>query len=303
MKPILLHIPDSLPERQAWLERQLVGLELGELVVELQAVHQSRPQNEVSTPSLEEAFVGLLPQIMEHGLSVLTEKQLGLLLKNPSLLRELQDAVLEHGSYYWDTVPRSEEFEQRLADSREILSTELAGQSTLAPALNPIRPEHAPSVTGRSGSPRRLALKLVAIAAALFVGITFWMTRPSVPTWGFDRSGILSANLSSAEYLNALATAAGDWFNKRPEEKTAVATRLRQFIHGCDTLINAPHSQLSPEDRAWLIERCRIWKSKLESQLADLEAKRSSAAEVRDTADKTILDLQNALRERAKRVA
>ncbi|MFO1004655.1 MAG: hypothetical protein U0929_01750 [Planctomycetaceae bacterium] len=129
------------------------------------------------------------------------------------------------------------------------------------------------------------------------------MSRPSGPTWGFDRSGILTANLSQREYLSTLATAAGDWFNKRPEDQAALAARLRQFIHGCDTLIHAPHNQLAPEDRAWLVERCREAKSALEVQLADLEANRSSAANVRDSADKAIQKLQEEFRKRADNVA
>ncbi len=303
MKPIILQLPDSFPDRRAWLERQLVGLELGDLVAELVAIHQSRSLNPIPSPSLDQAFADQLPQLLNQGLSVLSEKQLGLLLKHPGLLMELQDAVLEQGGRYWETVPRSEEFEQRIVAERAALSKKLVERPGTAPTANQGGPAPRPLASGSSSPARWKPSTLLAIAAALLIGVTLWMSRPSGPTWGFDRSGILTTNVSAGEYLNSLATAAGDWFNKRPEEPPAVATRLREFIHGCETLIDAPHSQLSPEDRAWLVERCRTWKSTLETQLTALEAQSRTAAETLESADETIRKLQNALRQRASEVA
>ena len=303
MKPIILQLPDSLTDRRAWLERQLVGLELGDLVSELVAVHQARSPHAAPAPTLQQDFAGELPRILQQGLSVLTEKQLGLLLKHPSLLTDLQDAVLERGGSYWDGVPRSDEFESRLVAQRDDLSQQLATGSASTASTKPESPAPRPLVSAVPTPGRWKTSTILAIVAGLAIGVTLWMSRPSGPAWGFHRSGILTANVSASEYLDSLAIAAGDWFNQRPEEPQAVATRLREFIHGCDTLIEAPHSQLSPDDRAWLVERCRTWKSALESQLADLEANRSSAAEVRDATDETILKMQNALHQRAIQAA
>ncbi len=303
MKPIILQLPDSFPDRRAWLERQLVGLDLGDLVAEMVAIHQSRSTLPAPTPSLQQAISGQLPQLLNQGLSVLSEKQLGLLLKHPSLLLELQDAVLEQGGKYWDTVHRTEEFGQRIIAERDALSKKLAGRPGTVPPAKQNGPAPQPLVSGSSRPARWTPSKLLAIAAALLVGVTLWMSRPTGPTWGFDRSGILTANVSSGEYLNSLSTAAGDWFNKRPEEPQAVAARLREFIHGCDTLIEAPHSQLSQDDRAWLVERCRTWKSKIEAQLAALESQRSTPIEVRDATDETVRSMQNVLHQRASNAA
>ena len=69
-----------------------------------------------------------------------------------------------------------------------------------------------------------------------------------------------------------LPSAASDWFKKRPEEPAAVAKRITEFRQGCSMLILAKHAPLSPEDRQWLVERCRLWARKLDDHLVALEA-------------------------------
>jgi hypothetical protein len=300
MKPIILQMPDSFPDRRAWLERQMVGLELGDLVAELAAIHSSRPSESLPTPTLQSAFADQLPELLSQGLSILTEKKFGLLLRHPDLMMELQAVVLEQGGRYWDAIPRADEFGRGILAERAALSELLTNQPIATPLQDLDRIDLRPANQAKVSLTRWSRSKLLAVAVVLMIGMTVWISRPSGSTWGFDRSGILTANVTSEEYLNSLANAAGDWFNKRPEESQAVATRLREFIHGCETLIDAPHSQLMPQDRAWLVERCRVWKSALETQLADLEANRSSALDVRTAGDETILKLQNALRKRAR---
>ncbi|MCA9031098.1 MAG: hypothetical protein KDA66_09840, partial [Planctomycetaceae bacterium] len=68
--------------------------------------------------------------------------------------------------------------------------------------------------------------------------------------------------------------------------------------HGCDTLIRAPHSQLLPEDRIWLVEKCDDWKKKLALQHKSLDAGASSES-VLEEADAVINKLVVALRLKA----
>ena len=75
--------------------------------------------------------------------------------------------------------------------------------------------------------------------------------------------------------------------------------RLREFRRGCETLINAPHTQLSEEDREWLIKRCREWKKKIAEHERTLRSGAKTVEEVRSDADETVRKLMAALRKRA----
>jgi hypothetical protein len=126
--------------------------------------------------------------------------------------------------------------------------------------------------------------------------MAFWPTPPK-PGWGWDRPGALAVDLNAPEYLNHLADGANEWFKKRPETRQDLEQRLREFRRGCDTLIAAPHPQLSDADRDWLVERCRVWSGKLDQHVADLQTG-TELTRVRDAADETIRKLIQALRDR-----
>ena len=297
MKLTSLSLPIDPAERPAWLEAQLVGAELRNLVLELETIRGPRSTT-TSLPNLADVLGSKRTVILRNGLAGLSPQEVASLLQNPRLLLDLQEAVLCEGGPYWQHLVQTSEPRLDTNTQWERISARLDN-------TNPASPSPVAKVAGQSSSPagNKYTLRwLAGLAACAVVAFTLW-TRPNGPTWGFDRSGILTANVSGQEYLESLASAAGDWFNKRPSDSPAVATRLREFIHGCDTLIQAPHSQLSPNDRAWLVERCRTWKATLETQLANLEAHRTSPADTLSAADATIRKLQTALQERATQAA
>ncbi len=311
MNPILLELPQEPVERRRWLERQLVGLDLGDLVVELAAIQRSGPTEAATavTPStLAEACGGQLDTVLQAGLSVLSDPQLASLMRHPRLLCQLQDAILEHGGVYWEAVPRSAELEQRVSAQWSTIELSLDPQ-VRASYTNGSNSRESSSGLGGPGDgtiPRSVRStqrpvekwRWAVLAAAILLGVTLWTSRPATPHRGFDQPELLTANVQPPAYLESLSAAAGDWLPTQPEEPAALAARLREIIHGCDTLIQAPHTQI-PADRDWLVERCQTWKSKFESQLADLEAGRRSALEVRVAVVDTIHALQKTLRFRA----
>jgi hypothetical protein len=67
---------------------------------------------------------------------------------------------------------------------------------------------------------------------------------------------------------------------------------------GCTKVLAAKHEPLTLDDRAWLVERCVAWGTKLDKHLADLQTGRS-IEEVRREADETVDKLAQALRARA----
>lgn len=288
MMPLSLDIPDSPRELNAWIENHLLGVQLGDLVAELHAVHRNHP----GTVSLTEACGGKLDEVLQHGLGRIPVDRVGLLLQHPHLLLELQDAIVQRGGNYWLHRPTPREEQLALASQWKLLEHSISTPLTTVRAVPRNR-----SGIGRS------ALAALLSAAAVFT--VMWFQRdgvmPPAPGWGWDRPGALAANLPPKDYLEHLATGAEDWFKKRPEAAPELARRIGQFRQGCSTLILAEHPSLAAADRDWLRERCRVWAAKLDSHLAAIEAGQN-VTEVRDAADETVNKLINAIRDRAKSV-
>src|SRR5262249_28459122 len=74
---------------------------------------------------------------------------------------------------------------------------------------------------------------------------------------------------------------------------------IAEFRKGCSALIFAPHRPLSPDDRKWLVERCRAWAEKVDKHLTALEAG-GEPIRVRAEMDATVKTLIEKLRERAQ---
>lgn len=281
MKLLALEIPDEADQLGPWLERQVVGCDLSGLVAQLSATRA--PAGE----GLDAILGDQRTAVLQEGLVGLPEEKLRRLLANPLALLELQEAVFIEGGPHWDQLPLE-------ADHRSV--SESVQQRVLGTQNSP----GAASRGGGFGAGTRL---LLALAAALLVGVGFWVLQPpATGGWGFNRSGLLAQSMPADEYLNELADAANDWFNKRPATPDQLAQRLQQFTRGCDTLIAAPHPQLAAEDRSWLVERCRVWRDALQEQMAAVRERQGELAEQQQAADATINKLIDALRTRAQAV-
>lgn len=274
MRLLSLDIPDNHAELARWLESHLVGLELRDLIVELEAISETQKVHS----TLTDLFGKNLSSVLESGLGVLSPIQLRALLANPTVLFELQERVLIDGGDHWESVPISNVHQQAVNRGWERLQP---------PArVKPVRQ-------------RRSLQRLAAVAAIVIFGGIVWLNQPPAgPSWGWDRPGALTVELSGQEYLNHLADSASEWFKKPRDTKVALTKRLSDFRHGCDTLIEAPHRQLSHEDRQWLVEKCKAWSGKLDDHLTALSAGESVAI-VSQSADETINKLILAMRTRA----
>lgn len=298
----LLEMPDNPADWPNWLEQQLVGLELRELVVDLQALSGADGSTTASGPTLEEALAGKLDEALARGLSGAGPDAVRALLNHPHLLLELQERAFSNGSDYWAQLPLSAEHLQRVEKDWEQLVVKVDDDAPVSLLMKQTPREERE--TGR----RALLRQLLAVAAMIAIVAGFWYLRspreaPQIAGWGFDKPGLLQQDLPSAEYLEALAGAAGMWFNTRPDTVADLSQRLQEFRHGCNSLIAAAHPQLTDEDRAWLIERCRVWKGKIEAHLTDLDAGAKPALVIRDEADATVNTLIDALRQRARATA
>jgi hypothetical protein len=298
MKLHALDIPDDPARVPRWLERHLVGLDLAELVAELEAVHGPT----AASPMLGEVLGSRREAVLASGLSALPPHAIGQLLRRPRLLLELQEMVLASGGGYWNRVgPPSDELASRVERGRRSLPALLSGASPGAAPAGPILTPARPVAWYRHPA----FVSLATAASVLALVVVHERTRPVAPItsasvgWGWSRPGALPQDQPPASYLDHLADAAEDWFQTRPDDPLALARRIAEFRQGCSVLILAPHRPLSPADRAWLIEKCRAWAAKLDANLAAVEAG-EDPLRVRDEADATIQGLIGALRERAR---
>jgi hypothetical protein len=290
MNLVVSSIPEDTVALGAWLERHLVGLELAQLIGELQAIHSPLPES----LSVESVLAGRLEEVYQSGLSGLPRELLRKLLTQPSLLFELQELVLTHGGPFWDEVARRNQPVEAIVERgwERLLGVR-------APAAPPIRQREG---SLRKRWFRRALLGGLAAAAIVVAAVSLWQfTRPPARlpvAWGWARPDALPENVSREEYLETLANEAGEWFNKRPETAEALGRRIDEFRQGCSSLLQANHRPLPEADRQWLVERCRKWAEKLDRNLADLQAGKDVEA-VRWETDATINQLIRALRQRA----
>ncbi len=289
MIPISLDIPDTQRELVAWLESHLMGMQLGDLVAELQAVHGDHPDG----PSLEQVCGGQLADVLQSGLGTLEMNRLRQLLQHPRLLLSLQDEIVQRGGDYWMQRPLRREEEIALASQWKLLESE----------MSPTVVAVAPTMTRRGWLGRSAIIAILSSAATLAVAFSLrdrFVPAPA-PGWGWEKPGALTVNLPPREYLDHLANAAQDWFKKRPENAPDLARRISQFRQGCSNLILAEHRALTPADRDWLRERCRAWATKLDGHLAAIEAGEDVTA-VRAAADETVNKLIKAIRDHVQSV-
>lgn len=282
-----LEIPDEDRERALWLERQLVGLDLGDLIAQLLVVQQSS-----ANVSLEEALGPRISEILRSGLSSLSPDEISGLLSCPEILLELQSRIFIEGGAYWQTVSRTPEHLAAVERVNQAVDQQLFGQTT----ANETAPLLAPA--SKTSSAKTWTWPL-GIAAAVLIAAGWWTFRQAPPVgWGFDRPGLLAEADSGPAYLRILADAACEWSKKRPATVAELRTRLQQFDAGCETLIAAEHRQLAPKDRTWLVANCRRWQKEIR-RLVDQLNSGAELSNIRNESDVLVEELRKAILDRA----
>lgn len=101
-KLVLSAFPALRTDLGHWLERQLVGGRLGDLIAELAAVHFATARLKVYLPPLLRGH--RKAAVLNAGFAGLSERRHIALLRHPRLLLDLQELVLAFGGKYWDSV-------------------------------------------------------------------------------------------------------------------------------------------------------------------------------------------------------
>lgn len=310
----VLDIPDDPADMAAWLDRQLAGADLHEVVAELAAVHGAAAGRRPADADEVSRWLGpALPDVLARGTGGLDRRRMGELLRAPRLLPGLQELVFVEGGDYWRELAERASPSGLPAFDVERLASRAsapaaAGDADIGPpAIDRQReavigPGPAPVAAGH-GRRNNGAAILAALAACLLIGVGVWSWRAAAPPaapWGWNRADALAAAAPDA-YLDRLAAGAAEWSAVQPATEAVLAGRLREMLAGCDRLIAAPHEPLAAADREWLVEKCRAWREKLAGHLAALAESHDVAAVQRD-ADATVEKLTAALRARAGEV-
>lgn len=286
----LLNMPDQHSARVQWLEQQLLSDQLGNLVDELSLIATDSPPTQ--------SFDSSRKKVLQQGLRVLSESELHQLLSQPSLLLELQEDILIEGGAYWDRL-KQQSYSSQVQQNQQRLASALGlalPEASDMPDTIPFQPKTSGGWVAWMTS--------MAAAVILFMALwTFWpptqtTTPPKATGWGWNREGALAQTTTPLEYLNQLANAAKEWFNKSPEDAKAFAQRLLQFRQGCSRLILSEHPVLKPEDAQWLKDKCQAWAAKLDAHLALIES--GQFEQGREQTNETIQKLIQALETRAK---
>ncbi|MCI0683315.1 MAG: hypothetical protein L0Y71_14525 [Gemmataceae bacterium] len=124
------------------------------------------------------------------------------------------------------------------------------------------------------------------------VGLTIFRGNELAATfWGWQDPDVFRADLGAAEYYKkSIAAPARQWYDRRPEDRRALARRLTEFRYGCTVLLLAEHKPLIAGEREWLLEKCREWAARCEDLLHEIEDTATDAMAVRAKAD-SLMDL------------
>ena len=93
-----LQIPDGMADMGAWLDELIVSHDLVDTIVELEVLAGDRL---TKVQSLDGVLAGSEEAVLESGLARASEMTLRGLLRQPSLLLELQELVMMQGGDFW----------------------------------------------------------------------------------------------------------------------------------------------------------------------------------------------------------
>lgn len=286
MTLVSLDLPENPEKLAEWVEEFICSEDLlqAAIIWETLASEEARGMPLRFVDLTEDQLV----DIGQHGLKSLSESQLRKLMASPEALVDLQEYVMIQAPLYWQQRSASRQ-ETPLHDARwSQIRHELNRRSEKPDKERPSRSGQATVWSGLAA--------LIAVAASIAVGVWVNLTPPAPQGWGFNKPGVLESSRSETELLENLAAAAHSWFNKRPQNREELITRLKQFDAGCQKLLTARLSALDGKTHNAVDAACQKTRQDIAGQLAQLK----QGADFRSTqaeADETMNNLEQSLRQ------
>jgi hypothetical protein len=297
----IITIPDDQTQWPGWLEQQLVGSHLRELIEELRIVTSGNgsdpvvgevsqpPSRAVAAPLGEILTQEQLTEIAQSGLAAVSASTIRKLLAIPDALLDLQEYVLINGSSHWQNLPVDRQLQTSVERGRMKLNAVIDDHQL------PGRP--APISSGTKKTNRRSLAWIASAAALLLVGVLLWRMQPHPSGRILGTPGLLANNTSSsAEYFQRIAAAGQTWFDEQPADEATMIVLLEQTCKDCQILIDARHEALTAEERDWLVTKCRKWQGDLEQTLTSLKSGKINLETAQADADLIMQKLVNVLK-------
>jgi hypothetical protein len=275
-----LDLPDDRSQWAGWLELQLVGLALGKIVRQLVLLGANR-KPEIS---LREWLGESKRTILTQGLSSISEQQLQVLIRNPSLLIQLQEMVLLEGGEFWEKIPRTEEHLElaKESESKFLASLQVGtpddlrenptGQTENTNELNKVR-------TSTKQSKNNIALWATLAAVAAGLAIVFFNPMPArQPKAFFAAAQLQKVGVEANQTLQQMALQIRNDWQKNSTDRGDLQEQLLAFRDSCEQLIDGPLATtlrtngLHPDQLADVQKRCKDWKAKSTALIESLAA-------------------------------
>lgn len=273
----ILQLPEDVLDWPAWLEAEIAGPDLVDLIAELE--HVSPVKVPVGFNSLEELLADRYEPVLELGLAQATPEQIQTLVNHPRLLVALRDAVLLHESDYWERL--------------FVRAYEKAMQTP---------PDEAPvRLAARKATfSRRTAVVISSLAAAVLFGASVWFTLRPAPTedWGLLADSTYASE-TREQHFQTLANAVDEFLEVETRKSEDLRVRLTQLSRGCERCIEEKHPHLTDLDWQWLISRCERWKLQVDDLAQRLALGEGTAEEIKNESRELVESMSESLRQRA----
>jgi hypothetical protein len=125
MKLLTFDIPTDPTLLPQWLEGHLMGLDLPQVVSELEVLGG---QADGPALALDHVLGAQGEEVLELGLRSLSHEQLRQLMRQPRLLWQLQELVLQQGGDYWTTVPEDPKSKESRRGVWDAITASIAAQ-------------------------------------------------------------------------------------------------------------------------------------------------------------------------------
>ena len=285
MSLVIITIPDHPKDWPDWLEQQLVGMRLGDLVAELQVSAASEERTKLTDILSPEQ----LAEVKDSGLSLLKPTDFQTLFSSPNSLLDLQEEILVNGGEYWQSVPRTKQHQQAAAVATARVQEDLA--------LFEKQPRPIPK---EKSSKKPSWLWLGALAATVLVGFMIWRggtlgPTPAKPGAIIGDPTLLAQNSPTPEqFFQALAESSLAWFDQHPRDSDELDKLMRRLSDNFQQLID--DNPLTDKERKWFKTKCLAWKQKVDDLVVELGTNRQEFGSSRDAVDDIIMKMIEVLK-------
>ena len=273
MTLIALELPDEIRDWPTWLENQLVGLQLRELVQQIELIGGELDE---PLPAIDSVLGDRRQAVLDEGLTVLDESQLRAVVRHPRLLLTLQEMVLVHGGRYWRTVERTQEHARLVSHQWQNLVVNLdrnAASLGINEKTDPTATYSTPTVDRPLETTytthRGWLMGLAALAATTLLIFCFPLFRTTDGRF-FAAREIRESQMVGKDYLQLIGNRIQNDWKSDLDDQRAFANQLKELRNSCDVLLALDLHQLNPTIAADLKKRCQNWKAEFSKHIAEL---------------------------------